>query len=126
MSCNARVLMYQRNLQLQYLYNFELNTLSNIYNCKQVDILISKTRPCKCYTIVLEKFDVKKFRRWCDTTKIELMKYFLTMNKKVTFLFIRDSKGRKYFNTNKFHTKIFNGEFFPNYGTLNIMYIKLP
>ena len=44
MSCNARVLMYQRNLQLQYLYNFELKTLSNIYNCKQVDILISKNQ----------------------------------------------------------------------------------
>ena len=34
------------------------------------------------------------------------------MNKKV----IADSKGRKYFTTNKFHTKIFNDEFFPNYG----------
>ena len=28
------------------------------------------------------------------------------------FLFIGDSKGRKYFTTNKFHTKISNGEFF--------------
>ena len=35
------------------------------------------------------------------------------MNKKVTFLFIGDSKGRIYFTMNKFHTKISNGEFFP-------------
>ena len=37
---------------------------------------------------------------------------FLTINTKVTFLFIGDSKGPKYFNTNKFHTKVANGEFF--------------
>ena len=37
---------------------------------------------------------------------------FLTMNKTVMFLFFGDSKGRKYFTTNKFHMKISNGEFF--------------
>ena len=36
----------------------------------------------------------------------------LTMNKKAMFLFIGDCKGRKYFTTYKFHTKIFNSEFF--------------
>ena len=46
------------------------------------------------------------------------------MNKKVTFLFIGDSKGRKYFTMNKFHTKISNGEFFPNYG-MSISYSNL-
>ena len=40
---------------------------------------------------------------------------FLTMNKKVVFLFFGDSKGRKYFTTNKFHMKVSNGDFFPNY-----------
>ena len=40
------------------------------------------------------------------------------MNKKVTFLFFGDSKGQKYFITNKFHTKISNGDFFPNYGNV--------
>ena len=42
------------------------------------------------------------------------------MNKKQCFLFIGDSKGRKYFTMNKFHMKISNGEFFLNYG--NIVY----
>ena len=50
----------------------------------------------------------------------------LTMvNKKVIFfIHWRDSKGRKYFTMNKFHIKISNGEFFPNYGTsyFNIYY----
>ena len=50
---------------------------------------------------------------------------FLTMNKKVTFIFIGDSKGWKYFTTNKFHTKISNGEFFPNYGIYIYIYIYI-
>ena len=67
-------------------------------------------------TVVWEKFDVKKFSSlvWHDENWTH--EIFLTMNKKVTFLFIGDSKGRKYFNTNKFQTKISNIEFFPNYG----------
>ena len=47
------------------------------------------------------------------------------MNKKVTFLFIGDSKGQKYFTMNIFHTKISNGEFFPNYGKLHLAYTFL-
>ena len=39
-------------------------------------------------------------------------KIFLTINKKVMVLFIGDSKGRKYFTTNKFHSKLSNSEFF--------------
>ena len=75
---------------------------------------------CVC-TIVWEKFDVKKFLSlvWHDENWTH--EIFLTMNKKVTFLFIGDSKGRKYFTMNNFHTKISNGEFFPNYGTSHML-----
>ena len=68
-------------------------------------------------TVVWEKFDVKKFSSlvWHDENWTH--EIFLTMNKKVTLLFIGDSKGRKYFTMNKFHTKISNGVFFPNYGS---------
>ena len=38
------------------------------------------------------------------------------MNKEVMLFFTGDLQGRKYFTTNKFHTKISNGELFPNYG----------
>ena len=38
------------------------------------------------------------------------------------FLFIGDSKGRKYFTVNKFHMKISNSEFFPNYGSYIAVY----
>ena len=67
-------------------------------------------------TVVWEKFDVKNFSSlvWHDENWMH--EIFLTLNKKVTFLFIGDSKGRKYFTMNKFHTKISNSEFFPNYG----------
>ena len=41
------------------------------------------------------------------------------------FLFIGDSKRRKYFTMNKFHTKISNGEFFPNYGITVFIIITL-
>ena len=42
------------------------------------------------------------------------------------FLFIGDSKGQKYFTTNKFYTKIFNGDFFPNYGIYNVQLRSTP
>ena len=38
-----------------------------------------------------------------------------TLNNKVMFLFIGDHKGRKYFTTNKFYTKISNGEYYGTY-----------
>ena len=38
------------------------------------------------------------------------------MNKKVMFFIHWRLQGQKYFTTNKFHTKISNGELFPNYG----------
>ena len=41
------------------------------------------------------------------------------------FLFIEDSKGRKYVIMNKFHTKIFNGEFFPNYGMQYVVMLNM-
>ena len=71
-------------------------------------------------TVVWEKFDIKKISSlvWYDENWTH--EIFLTMNKKVTFLFIGDSKRWKYFNTNKFHTKISNSEFFPNYGILYV------
>ena len=34
--------------------------------------------------------------------------------------FIEYPKGQKYFITNNSHTKIFNGEFSPNYGTFSV------
>ena len=68
-----------------------------------------------CTTVVWEKFGVKKFSSlvWHDESWTH--EIFLTLNKKQCLLFIGDSKGRKYFTTNKFHMKISNGEFFPNY-----------
>ena len=66
----------------------------------------------------LGKFDVKKFLSLVWHNENWTHEIFLTVNKKVTFLFIEDSKGRKYFTTNKFHTKISNGEFFPNHGNV--------
>ena len=71
--------------------------------------------PTVYHTIVWEKFDDKKFLSlvWHDENWMH--EIFLTMNKEVAFLFIGDSKGRKYFTMNKFHTKIYNGEIFLNY-----------
>ena len=59
----------------------------------------------RVYTIVWEKFDVKNFIAGVTRRKLNARNIFLTINKKVTFLFIGD-----------FHTKISNSEFFPNYG----------
>ena len=38
------------------------------------------------------------------------------MNKKVTFYSLETLRDENIFTMNKFHTKISNGEFFPNYG----------
>ena len=79
-----------------------------------IQLALNLVFPCT-YTIVWKKFDVKRISSlvWHDENWMH--EIFLTINKKVTFLFIGDSKGRKYFTMNKFHTKIFNDEFFPNY-----------
>ena len=73
------------------------------------------------HTVVWEKFYVKKFSPMVWHNENWTHEIFLAMNKKVMFLFIGDSKGWKYFTTNKFHTKTSNGEFFPNYGTYSVL-----